>query len=131
MNTENPSGSASPPRVLNLREALTRIPGLWDPHIAGELNGQYVKLARIHGEFDWHAHADEDELFLIVQGAMRLEFRDGVREMSEGEICIVPRGVEHRPVAEEECHILMFEPTSTLNTGDAESEMTVTELKRV
>ena len=114
-----------PPRVLNLREAFSRVEGLWRPHLAGELNGQHVKLARIHGEFDWHSHAEEDELFLVVQGEMRLEFRDGVQTMREGDMCIVPRGVEHRPVAEAECHILMFEPAGTLNTGDVVSERTV------
>lgn len=120
------------PRVLDLSDAFGRVEGLWRPHLAGELNGQHVKLARIEGAFDWHAHPDADELFLIVKGAMRLEFRDGVRVLTAGQMCIVPRGVEHRPVAESECHILMFEPAGTLNTGDAAaSELTVEELPRV
>lgn len=119
------------PRLLNLSEAFTRVEGHWRPHLAGELNGQQVKLARIQGEFDWHSHAGEDELFLVVRGSMRLEFRDGVQEMGEGDMCIVPRGVEHRPVAEHECHILLFEPAETVNTGDVVSDRTVSVLPRV
>lgn len=119
------------PRVLNLPEAFSRVEGLWRPHVAGALNGQLVKLARIKGEFDWHSHAAEDELFLVVKGRMRLEFRDQVREMGEGDMCVVPRGVEHRPVAEEECHILLFEPAGTVNTGDVVSERTVADLPSV
>ena len=123
--------SPTPPQVIDLRSAFDRVEGFWRPHVAGELNGQQVKLARIRGAFDWHAHADEDELFLVVAGAMRLEFRDGTRELREGQLCIVPRGVEHRPVADVECHILLFEPVGTLNTGDAVSERTVTDLPRL
>ncbi len=119
------------PRVLDLSAAFSRVEGLWRPHVAGELNGQLVKLARIEGTFDWHHHADEDELFLVVHGRMRLEFRAGVRELGPGQLCIVPRGVEHRPVAEGECHILLFEPASTLNTGEVRTARTVEELPRV
>jgi quercetin dioxygenase-like cupin family protein len=118
--------------VLDLTEAFSRVEGLWRPHLAGELNGQHVKLARIEGAFDWHAHPEEDELFLVVKGSMRLEFREGVRHLSEGQICIVPRGVEHLPVADSECWILMFEPDGTLNTGDAAaSDRTVHDLPRI
>jgi len=119
------------PRVLDLTEAFGRVEGHWRPHLAGELNGQQVKLARIEGAFDWHAHPGEDELFLVVRGEMRLDFRAGHRDLSEGQMCIVPRGVEHRPVAENECWIVMFEPAGTSNTGDAPSERTVVELPRV
>ena len=123
--------SEAPPRVLNLSEAFTRVDGLWAPHVAAELNGQQIKLARIEGAFDWHAHAGEDEAFLVVSGEMRLEFENGTRHMGEGDLCVVPRGVRHRPVADRECHILMFEPAGTLNTGDAVSERTVTSLPTV
>ena len=123
---------ASLPRVLDLADAFARVEGLWRPHLAGELNGQHVKLARIEGAFDWHAHPREDELFLVVRGSMRLEFRTGARALAAGQMCVVPRGIEHRPVAETECWILMFEPAGTLNTGDAPaSERTVEELPRV
>lgn len=124
------SGS-TPPRVLNVPGAFDRVEGLWRPHLAAELNGQQVKLARIQGAFDWHAHPDEDEAFLVVKGRMRLEFEHGVREMGEGDLCVVPRGVRHRPVADAECHIVLFEPASTVNTGDAESSRTVRDLPRL
>ena len=123
--------SETPPRVLNLSEAFTRVEGFWAPHVAAELNGQQIKLARIEGAFDWHAHVEEDEAFLVVAGRMRLEFEDGVRELGEGDLCVVPRGVRHRPVADDECHIVLFEPAGTRNTGDAVSERTVTSLRRV
>lgn len=119
------------PRVLNLTEAFARVDGLWSPHVAADLNGQQIKLARIEGAFDWHAHADEDEAFLVVAGRMRLEFDDGARELGEGDLCVVPRGVRHRPVADEECHIVLFEPAGTLNTGEVVTERTVTSLRRV
>ncbi|MEK9508644.1 cupin domain-containing protein [Gaopeijia maritima] len=121
----------APPRVLNVPGAFDRVEGLWRPHLAAELNGQQVKLARIEGAFDWHAHPDEDEAFLVVKGRMRLEFEQGAREMGEGDLCVVPRGVRHRPVADAECHILLFEPASTVNTGDAESSRTVRDLPRL
>lgn len=123
--------TVSPPRVLNLPGAFARVDGHWRPHLAAELNGQQVKLARIEGAFDWHAHAQEDEAFYVVKGHMRLEFEDGVREMGEGDFCVVPRGVRHRPVADAECHIVLFEPAGTLNTGDAESHRTVRDLPRL
>ncbi|MEK9499675.1 cupin domain-containing protein [Gaopeijia maritima] len=121
----------APPRVLNVPGAFDRVEGLWRPHLAAELNGQQLKLARIEGAFDWHAHPDEDEAFLVVKGRMRLEFEHGVREMGEGDLCVVPRGVRHRPVADAECHIVLFEPAGTVNTGDAESSRTVRDLPRL
>ncbi len=123
--------SKQPPRVLNLEHAFERVEGLWTPHVAADLNGQQIKLARVHGTFDWHAHDDEDEAFLVVRGRLRLEFESGVRELGPGELCVVPRGVRHRPVADDECHIVMFEPAGTVNIGDAPSTRTVTELPRV
>jgi mannose-6-phosphate isomerase-like protein (cupin superfamily) len=117
--------------VLNLCEAFARVEGLWSPHVAAELNGQQIKLARIDGAFDWHAHPDEDEAFLVVAGRMRLEFETGTRELGEGDLCVVPRGVRHRPVADGECRILLFEPASTSNTGDAVTDRTLTSLRRL
>ena len=116
---------------VNLAEKLSQFDQLWSPKIVGELNGQYVKLAKIKGEFVWHHHEDEDELFLVLQGSMRLEFRDSVVELTEGECCIVPRGVEHKPVADEETHLLVFEPASTLNTGNVRNDRTVDRLERI
>jgi len=116
---------------VNLAEKLSQFDQLWSPKIVGELNGQHVKLAKIKGEFVWHHHEDEDELFLVLRGSMRLEFRDSVVELGEGECCIVPRGVEHKPVADEETHLLVFEPASTLNTGNVRNDRTVDKLERI
>ena len=116
---------------INLQQKLSQISDFWNPHVIAELNGQHVKLAKIQGTFDWHHHEHEDELFLVVKGRFRLEFRDRSVDVGEGEIVVVPRGVEHRPVAEEECHILMFEPAGTLNTGNLTNERTVEQLKRI
>ena len=117
--------------AINLGEQLSRISGHWDPHIIAELNGQHVKLAKIEGAFDWHHHEDEDELFLVVRGRFRLELREGVVEVGEGELVVVPRGVEHRPVADQECHILLFEPAGTINTGNLRNARTVHQLKHL
>lgn len=119
------------PNPVNLAESLEDIHEYWDPHIVGELNGQHVKLAKIHGDFVWHHHQNEDELFLVLKGVLRLEFRDKEVVLGPGELYIVPRGVEHRPVAEEEVHIMMFEPASTLNTGNVTNDFTVTRPKRI
>ena len=116
---------------VSLAEKLGRIRDYWNPRIIGELNGQHVKLAKVMGEFVWHFHQNEDELFLVLEGTLRLEFRDGEVTLGPGEMCIVPRGVEHRPVAEEEVHLLMFEPASTLNTGNVENENTVRDPQRM
>ncbi len=104
--------------ALNLREAAARITEHWRPKVVGELNGQDVKLAKLHGAFVWHRHEDVDELFLGVAGRFRIEFRDGAVEVGPGDVVIVPRGVEHRPVADEEATVLLFEPAGTRNTGD-------------
>ncbi len=116
---------------VNIEEKLARFEERWKPKIAGELNGQHVKLVKFLGEFVWHHHEEEDELFLVVKGRFRMEFRDRSVWIEEGEFMIVPRGVEHRPVAEEEAHVLLFEPASTLNTGNVRDELTVAELDRI
>lgn len=103
----------------------------WNPRIIGELNGQHVKIAKIRGSFDWHHHAREDELFLVHRGRFRMEFRDHSVELAPGDMLIVPRGVEHRPVADEEAEIVMFEPAGTRNTGNVVSDRTVREPERL
>jgi mannose-6-phosphate isomerase-like protein (cupin superfamily) len=110
---------------VNLRQKLAAFGDHWRPRVVGELNGQHVKLVKLQGEFVWHHHADEDELFLVLVGRLALHLRDRVVELEEGEFFIVPRGVEHRPVAEAECHVLLLEPASTLNTGNVRDERTV------
>ncbi len=116
---------------VNIAEKLALFSDHWHPRIVGELNGQQVKLVRFVGEFVWHHHEHEDELFLVVKGRFRMEFRDRDVWLEEGELLVVPRGVEHRPVAEEEAHILLFEPASTLNTGDVRNERTIEALERI
>ena len=116
---------------VNIEEKLALFDERWKPKIVGELNGQYVKLVKFIGEFVWHHHDDEDELFLVVKGRFRMEFRDRSVWIEEGEFIVVPRGVEHRPVAEEEAHVLLFEPASTLNTGNVRNDRTVAELDRI
>jgi mannose-6-phosphate isomerase-like protein (cupin superfamily) len=116
---------------VNLREKFSLFADHWKPKVAGELNGQHVKLVKFSGPFVWHHHDTEDELFLVVKGRFRMEFRDRDVLLNEGEFLIVPRGVEHRPVAEEEVHVLLFEPASTLNTGNIENERTVAVLDRI
>lgn len=110
---------------IDLRAALERIPEPWKPHIIAELNGQHVMLAKLRGEFIWHHHASEDELFLVLRGTLAMHFRERVVTVREGECIVVPRGVEHKPVADEEVHVLLFEPSSTLNTGNVRNERTV------
>ena len=110
---------------VNLSEKLAVLKDQWSPRIVGQLNGQFVKLVKFQGEFVWHHHDDEDELFLVVKGRFRMEFRDCHVWLEEGEFIVVPRKVEHRPVADEEAHILLFEPASTLNTGNVRGERTI------
>jgi mannose-6-phosphate isomerase-like protein (cupin superfamily) len=116
---------------VNLRDKFSLITDHWNPRIAGDLNGQQVKLVKFSGPFVWHLHDSEDELFLTVKGRFRMEFRDRHVWIEEGEFLIVPRGVEHRPVAEEEVHVLLFEPATTLNTGNVHNERTVEALERI
>src|SRR5205807_7663856 len=116
---------------VNLAEKFARISEFYKPHVAGELNGQQVKLVKTKGEFVFHHHDHEDEMFLVVKGRFRMEFRDRHEWIEEGEFIVVPRGVEHRPVAPEECWLLLFEPAGTLNTGNVVNERTHRELDRV
>ena len=116
---------------INLSEKLATFSGHWSPKIVAELNGQHVKLAKIQGEFIWHHHEHEDELFYVVCGSFRMEFRDRTVELREGDMLVVPRGVEHRPVADKECHIMLFEPASTVNTGNAGGTRTVARPERI
>lgn len=115
---------------VNLAEKLAQFTEHWSPRIAGELNGQHVKLAKLKGEFVWHHHEHEDELFLVVKGRLCMRLRTGDIELGEGEFLIIPRGVEHQPYAAEEVHVLLFEPASTLNTGNVRNERTVEKLGR-
>jgi mannose-6-phosphate isomerase-like protein (cupin superfamily) len=120
-----------PPPKVDIREKLALFSTHWDPKIVAELNGQHVKLVKLLGPFTWHRHEAEDEMFLVVEGSFDLEFRDGTVRLTPGEFCVVPRGVEHRPVADEEAHVLLFEPASTLNTGDAGGVLTRRDLERI
>ncbi len=110
---------------VNLKEKFSLFDELWAPRIAGELNGQYVKLAKMKGEFMWHSHKNEDELFLVVSGCLRIELRDQTIELNPGEFYIVPKGIEHKPTANEESHVLLLEPKSTEQTGGTDSELLV------
>ena len=116
---------------VNVLEKLATFKDHWNPRIIAELNGQQVKLVKLKGVFLWHHHEHEDELFLVVKGRFRMEFRDRQVCLEEGELLVVPRGVEHRPVADEEAHVLLFEPAGTLNTGNVSNERTVLQLKRI
>lgn len=110
---------------INLAEKLTLFSEHWSPKIIAALNGQHVKLVKLQGEFVWHHHDHEDEMFLVVAGSFRMDFRDKSVVLCAGEMIVVPRGVEHRPVADEECSILLFEPAATVNTGSAGGDRTV------
>ena len=116
---------------VNLARKLSLFDEHWSPKVVGGLNGQHVKLVKLLGEFVWHHHDEEDELFLVVRGRFRMEYRDREEWIEAGEFIVVPRGVEHRPVAEEEAHVLLFEPASTLNTGNVTGGMTQEELDRI
>ena len=109
---------------VNLLEKFGLFSETWSPKIAGELNGQEVKLVKLKGTFVWHQHEDADELFLVVKGKFTMEYRDRIISIGEGEFLIVPKGIEHRPVAEEEAWVLLFEPAGTLNTGDVKDALT-------
>lgn len=116
---------------VNLTEKFASIADYWNPRVAGDLNGQQVKLVKLQGAFIWHKHDHEDELFLVVEGEFTMEFRDKSILLKAGEFLIVPRGVEHRPVAEKEASVLLFEPATTLNTGEHHNERTREVLERV
>ncbi|WP_164010754.1 cupin domain-containing protein [Pyxidicoccus trucidator] len=132
-NTAAAPEPAAPPTVdkVNLAEKLALFSEHWSPRIVGELNGQQVKVVKLQGPFVWHHHEAEDELFLVLQGHLRMELKDRTVDVKPGEFIIIPRGVEHRPVAEEEVHVLLFEPASTLNTGNTRGERTVEQLQRL
>ena len=117
--------------AVNLAERFSRFSDYWSPKIVGELNDFHVKLVKVKGEFVWHHHDDEDEMFLVVQGRLVIQLRDRDISLEPGEFAIIPKGVEHRPVAEDETHVLLLEPKSTLNTGNVLNERTVADLGRV
>jgi len=109
---------------INLSEKLALFSDHWSPKIIAQMNDYHFKVARVQGEFVWHAHAETDEVFLVLKGRLEIHFRDGVVGLNEGELCVVPRGVEHKPVAGEECHLLLVEPAGTVNTGNVVSDQT-------
>jgi mannose-6-phosphate isomerase-like protein (cupin superfamily) len=116
---------------VNLAQKFTLFDEHWSPKVIGELNGQQVKIAKIEGEFIWHHHETEDELFLVIKGKLTIKLPDRDVRLAEGEFLIVPRGVERKPIAEQEAHVLLLEPAGTLNTGNVQSERTVQEIERV
>ncbi len=117
--------------AINIAEKFSLFSDYFNPRIIGELNGQLIKAAKIKGEFTWHSHTNEDELFLVIKGLLKIEFRDKPVDIKEGEFIIVPRGVEHKPSADEEVHVLLFEPATTLNTGNVDNEFTKSILQRL
>ena len=119
------------PEKINLAEKFGLFADRWSPRIVGEVNDSAVKLVKLKGEFVWHRHEKEDELFLVVRGRITIRFREGDVLLEEDELLIVPRGVEHMPVAEQEAWVLLFEPKTTLNTGNVQSERTVANLERI
>lgn len=120
-----------PIEKVKVKDKLSQINDYWNPRIAGELNGQQVKLVKFKGEFVWHKHDKEDELFYVVRGEFTMQFRDKEIRVRENEFLIVPKGVEHRSVAKREVSVMVFEPASTLNTGDAKSDLTKTDLETI
>ena len=116
---------------VNLTEKFSKFSDYWSPKIAGEINDSYVKLVKLKGEFVWHHHEQEDELFLVVKGKLLIKLRDRDISLEEGEFVIIPRGVEHLPIAEEEAHVILLEPKSTLNTGNTQNERTVANPDRI
>jgi len=116
---------------VNLAQKFTLFNEYWVPYIVGELNDSYVKVDKLKGEFVWHKHESEDELFLVKKGKLLIKLRDKDVWLDEGEFIIIPKGVEHKPVADEEVHVVLIEPKSTLNTGDVSNEKTVSQLKRI
>ncbi len=120
---------------IKLSDKLARFDDYWNPRVVGELNGQLIKLVKFKGPFTWHHHENEDELFMTIKGRFRMEFREADEEKSvwieEGELIVVPRGIEHRPVADEEAEVMLFEPASTLNTGNVKNELTRPKLEQI
>ena len=118
-------------QIVNIAEKFNLFTETWTPKIIGELNGQQVKLARLKGEFVWHSHADEDEMFFIIQGTLIIQFRDKTVTLNSGEMIIIPRGIEHNPIAVEEVLLMLFEPAQTKHTGDVIHELTQTTLEKI
>lgn len=118
-------------KKVNIVEKFKLFSEYWSPKIAGEINDSYVKLAKLKGEFIWHSHQDEDEMFLVVKGKLLLKFREETVELEEGEFMIIPAGREHKPVAEEEVHVILIEPKETVNTGNIQDEKTVEVLEKI
>jgi mannose-6-phosphate isomerase-like protein (cupin superfamily) len=114
-------------KAINFEEKLAQITELWSPRIIAQMNNYHFKLGKIEGDFIWHRHPETDEVFIVLKGSLRIDLRDGAIELEEGEMCVIPRGVEHKPYAERECQIMLVEPTGTLNTGDAGGERTMEE----
>jgi mannose-6-phosphate isomerase-like protein (cupin superfamily) len=118
-------------RVVNLSDSFKQISEYWSPHIVGELNGQYVKIAKLKGNFVWHKHQDEDEMFLVMRGNLSIHLKDNTLKLTEGEFAIIPKGIDHCPAATEECEVLLFEPKSTLNTGNTNNDFTKVNLPSI
>ena len=116
---------------VNLNQKFSLIQDYWSPKIAGEINDSYVKLVKFKGEFVWHHHETEDELFLVVKGKLLIKLRDSDIWLQEGEFVIIPKGIDHLPIADEEAHVILLEPKTTLNTGDTQNERTVTNLEQI
>jgi mannose-6-phosphate isomerase-like protein (cupin superfamily) len=114
-------------KAINFEEKLDQITELWSPKIIAQMNDYHFKLGKIKGDFIWHSHADTDEVFIVLKGNLRIDLREGPIELTEGELCVIPKGVEHKPFAEKECQIMLVEPMGTINTGDAGGERTVEE----
>jgi len=118
-------------KVINVEEKFGLFDEHWSPKIIGQLNGQDVKIAKLKGEFVWHNHKDEDELFFIMKGTLKIDFEDGMRTLKEGEMIIIPKGVEHKPIAEEEVWIMLFEPQNIKHTGNVQHEITVDSFEKI
>jgi len=116
---------------VNINEKLSQFSDYWNPKVVGEVNGQHVKLVKLHGEFVWHKHENEDEMFFVINGILKIEFRDKTVSINPGEFIIVPKGIEHKPIADDEVSIMLFEPDTTLNTGDTRGELTRETLERL
>lgn len=117
--------------TINIQEKFSLFSEFWSPKIVGELNGQYVKLVKLKGEFVWHKHDHEDEMFLVIKGVLKIEYRDRTETIHENEFIVVPKGIEHKPVADEEVWVMLFEPKETLNTGDVKSTFTKENLEPI
>ncbi len=118
-------------KKINIDEKISLFKEYWNPKIIGELNGQHVKLAKLKGEFIWHKHDNEDEMFYVLKGCLKIEFEDYTKEINENEIIIIPRGINHKPVAEKEVIIMLFEPASTINTGEFKNKLTRNNLEKI